>query len=112
MRSLLFTLMIAVAAPCSAASEGMTSTFLLNHCEKDTLFCNGYLMGISNVTSAANSARHEVQRTGWVWCLPASANYEQMRLVTIKWFKEHPELLHYSPDSLVTKAWAEAFPCP
>jgi len=69
--------------------------------------CNGYLTGISDL--------HETL-VGWgevkpVWCMPKSADSDQLIRVVTKSLQENPEDLHLAAGSLVANAFSRSFPC-
>ena len=45
-------------------------------------------------------------------CIPPKATIAQLRLVVIKYLKDHPTSLHYDASSEVYGALEEGFPCP
>ena len=60
------------------------------------------LVGLSNPALA-----------GWSFFCPPStgASYDQLRLVFIKWARDHPEEMHKGSRATVLMALAGAFPC-
>ena len=93
---------------------GMT---LLQMCEPDysdnmintssKAVCKGYLTGITDFHAGGTNANvlHKL------WCLDKGVSSTQLRLIVVKYLKARPEELHFEGSSLVTGAFAQAFPC-
>ena len=118
------TAVIATAAKAYAEESGpdvfYTGNVLLERCgsEEDAfyLFCTGYVAGIADHISSDKSIFPNVS-SGQYWifndvCSPENVTVGQLAKVWIKWANEHPERLHLAASSLVTEAFAQAWPCP
>lgn len=62
-------------------------------------FCLGYIVGVVDASSKQKI------------CLSSGVTASQLNSITIKYFNENPDKLHYSADSLVLDALSKAFPC-
>ncbi len=49
---------------------------------------------------------------GWRACIPNGVPRRQLQDVMVKYLDDHPEKLHLGAETLVARAFAEAFPCP
>lgn len=115
MRTTIPATILLLAAQSAVAQERiLDGPALLEHCEKATAICRGFLLGVQDVTwinGTTDPSRHR-DPTGNTWCLPKSVHNEQVRLIVVKWFKENPDQLHHTPGSLVAGLLALTFPCP
>jgi hypothetical protein len=69
-------------------------------------YCNIYLMGIKDMNLALKFAFHFQ-----LFCPPAGAELDQLRLVVNKYVTEHPEALDQAFGGLAIAALMTAFPC-
>ena len=114
-RHLILTLLLITAAPAAAQPQAqMRTDELMWQCEgvaaapvEAIAFCVGYLSGFTDLNSVIK------QMTKWSpFCLPAQGvSRDQVRLVFVKWAKDHPSALHESARVSVMLALDEAFPC-
>ena len=74
--------------------------------------CVSYLEGFNH---SSNLHRQYLvrQKSHPLYCLPKNGivDAQSVRIV-VKYLKDHPEKIHETKLSLVTKAFMEAFPCP
>lgn len=80
---------------------------LWNQCDKNAdsyphIMCMAYIVGVADVYS---------NQTANNMCLPKNATEEQLADVVTKYLRQHPEERHYTAQSDVLVALAEAFPC-
>ena len=84
---------------------------LLNLCEGTALslsVCNGYIMGADDAYRiAAGLPQSNLAK----WCSPPHGSITQLRLVVVKYLKNHPEKLDLVASFEVAVALREAFPC-
>ena len=71
----------------------------------DQGICLGFAIAIAAVVG-------DEPYLGWRACIPEGVMRAQVRDVMVKHLDDHPEKLHHNADSLVARAFAEAFPCP
>jgi Rap1a immunity proteins len=116
-RVLRIALMSAVVflVPLHARAErpdDLTGYQLLARCEQpEGSFgrsgCRHYLLGMGNL----NSLHEQMDRQPLFFCTPQGVTMGQTEYIIIKYFKEHPERLHYKAVLLAALALGEAFPC-
>ena len=118
-KSILFSVLVLVcsAAVCKTIDVYYTGMTLLQMCEPDysdnmittssKAVCKGYLTGITDFHAGGTNANvlHKL------WCLDKGVSSTQLRLIVVKYLKARPEELHFEGSSLVTGAFAQAFPC-
>ena len=130
MRIILLTILALAATAATAAKayadESAVPGFytngsdLLEACERkgemDYSYCMGYLSAIADHIKLDKSHSPNVssdQYWSYGVCQPKSGvTIGQLIKVWTKWANEHPEKLHRAGPYLVTRALAEAFPCP
>lgn len=106
---------VAVVAALSGAGHGdaaegpYTGQMLLEACEKkgdpsalaatafSWAFCSGFVQGVADAGSG--------------FCQPGGATRDQLKAVTVKWLKDHPESLDLKAAESTLRALAQAFPC-
>lgn len=71
---------------------------------KATIECDAYLSGVGDAIAAAGPGKA-------LACIPKSVTGGQLRDVTIKFLKSHPEKRQLKAGVLVTRGFSEAFPC-
>ncbi len=69
--------------------------------------CLGYILSVVDTHKTFNV----VTKTPKYFCIPRKVTSGQVQQVTIKYFKDHPEILHNSASSAVLEALNDAFPC-
>ncbi len=96
----------------SPAPAEMRTDELLRACEgrgdlADISYCAGYLGGFNDLNALTGGL------AGWSFFCPPStgASNDQLRLVFIKWARDHPEELNKGSRATVLMALAGAFPC-
>jgi hypothetical protein len=75
--------------------------------------CLSYLAGIiefAGTMIGSGFSRHELQDK-FLGCMPDNISMEQLRLVVIKYLREHRERLHLSFSQLVTESLRGSFRC-
>jgi Rap1a immunity proteins len=97
-------IVLASAAPWSALAEN-SGNDLLTLCTPESAICQGYVMGVYEVLST-----DRVIASRRICPSPIITAGEVMD-ITIQFLEGHPELLHSTAVSLVSRALIEAFPC-
>lgn len=72
--------------------------------------CLGYVAAISDALQGMISGRRNTIG-GRSACVPSNVTIGQSVDVTVKFLQVHPDLRHFSANSLVAAALEEAFPC-
>ena len=102
----------------SAQDRPVTGDQWLHICDGTSLgaagefACLSYLAGyieFAGTMIGSGFSRRELQDT-ILGCMPDNIRIEQLRLVVIKYLREHPERLHLSFSQLVAEALRQAFP--
>jgi hypothetical protein len=75
-----------------------------NCTSSDSLFCSGYVMGVSDALKL-NALKLNL------FYSPSSVTAHQELAVVVKYLRDHPETRHYSAASDIGVALAMAFPC-
>jgi len=108
-RLLLAAGLLGSAAAIASEDASLNGAALLTECEADSMFCNGFIIGV-----LAGSAVIEVGKTtprhtygSLRWCDPKGLEYLQIRLVVLKYLKDNPANLHYVPESLIASAMSK-----
>ena len=70
----------------------------------DRARCEGFVAGTFSTLADPVLSRVAI-------CPPESSDIVQLVLVTQKYMREHPEILHYSASGVVAAALKTAFPC-
>ena len=87
-------------------------TVLLDVCEKEDniniLVCSHYLMGLYDGAALPR----QIYKLDAQFCKPLAVSGNQMRLIFLKYVREHPERLHERAALLLFSALADAYPCP
>ena len=110
----IFAAIIIVVFLALPANAAMRTDELMWKCDgRDTppelgmAYCVGYLGGVNDL----NAIVHGMMKTGF-FCVPGSGvSNDQLRLVFLKWAREHPEQLHKGARSSVLISLMQAFPC-
>jgi len=119
MRGLILGLAVGLAVLLTSG-EGragyITGRDLNEVCNKDNYYskgqCLGYIEGVHDAGSLIDKATDKRQwDSDWTACVPKGVTAGQLWEVVKKWLREHPADWHYTADSLVANALAEAFPC-
>jgi len=101
-KSLIIVLLALCSTPCFAI-DGIDGNELQKACESesnaDDGFCVGYIIGAADAFLSVG------------FICSKGIQYGQIRKVVLKYLRNNPERLHYSANSLVGVALAEAFPC-
>ena len=90
----------------------LTGNKLLEFCESDDYVNVGHCLGY---LGSAKDTHQVLVEWGYLppqMCVHPDATLGQLRQVVLKYFKEHPQELHFAAGSLVLNALGEAFPCP
>ena len=77
-------------------------------------YCAGYFVGVlHSITAIIKMLQHESRSDLADLCnkAPNAVNHNQLKMVVIKYLKDHPEQLHLPQWTLVVLAVREAFPC-
>jgi hypothetical protein len=82
---------------------------LLDSCNNDPPWCLGYVVGIADAMSGAQSVGGTVN--GWRACLPYGVTEGQVMDVVVQALRAHPQRRHNGASGLVASALSEAFPC-
>lgn len=89
-----------------------TVTKFLNVCKEEgqinITICAHYMMGLYDGVSLLRY----IYKLDAQFCKPMAVSGEQMRLIFLKYMREHPERLHESAAPLLFSALADAYPCP
>jgi hypothetical protein len=85
---------------------------LLNHCDNSNPLNIAYCRGVMDVSGTTLAILLAQQGRAKELCYTDEVTYEQLRLVFIKWAKDHPEKLHGSASFGVVEALTESFACP
>ncbi len=67
--------------------------------QMDQGICLGYIMAVADV-----NANQKI-------CLPSAVTVGQLESISIKYFNDYPDRLHFSADSLIFDALRKTFPC-
>lgn len=89
-----------------------TGVSILNWCKKEdeisNILCVNYLKGLYDGAALPR----QVYKLDAQFCKPLAVSGNQMRLIFLKYAREHPERLHESAAPLLFSALADAYPCP
>ena len=69
--------------------------------------CGGYIVGVEAGYSAAVERFHGKP----TYCVPVHVTNAQIIKVALKYMHEHPERLHFGPESLIITTMDIGFPC-
>lgn len=67
-------------------------------------FCMAYSAAVSDVLE-------DYPINGWTACVPRTVRLSQIRDIVARWLANNPQERHYTANSLMARALAEAFPC-
>ena len=77
---------------------------LLGFCTaKATVGCDAYISGVADAIAAQEASKPA--------CIPPAVTGTQLRDVTIKYFRAHPESRQLKAGALTIRALSQAFPC-
>jgi Rap1a immunity proteins len=103
--------MCTLATGSQADNDETSGMQMLRACEaQDALLsgiCQGWMTGLSTGLSLRPWLDQNLPA-----CLPPGLTGDQVRLIVIKFLKEHPEQLHYPASLIAGNALHSAFPCP
>lgn len=97
-------LVLTLATFSASADYFMSGNTLLTKLKDTPLLALGYVIGIAD----ANDSR---RTESGCFNLPRGITQGQTRDIVKNWLEAHPEHRHYSGNSLVISALAEAWPC-
>jgi hypothetical protein len=102
-------LCVAVLGWAGAASAQRISAVdgnkLLGFCSsKATAACDAYLSGVGDAIAAEGPGKAPA-------CIPAAVTGTQLRDVTVKYLRAHPESRELKAGALTIKVFSAAFPC-
>jgi hypothetical protein len=103
------TLCVLVLGYAGAAAAQRVSTVdgnkLLGYCTaKATVACDAYISGVADAIAAQGPGKAPA-------CIPTAVTGTQLRDVTIKYLKAHPESRQLKAGALTIRALSQAFPC-
>ena len=93
--------MLFIPAICFA--EFRFGNELKAQCSSSQLFDQGICLGYVSAVADMNTKQKI--------CMPSNVTIGQLQAISIKYFNDYPDRLHYTADSLVLDALSKAFPC-
>jgi hypothetical protein len=109
MRRVALSVALLLAATSAGHSESMWvngQEFAQNHCEKNQVAANRYVVGLMD--GFATGSQISKSRG---YCTPPSATAGQATAVACKYAREHPTEWHVPAAYLVIQALQDAWPC-
>jgi len=121
---------IAAVLLISGQAYGTTGNDLLRSCERvdapggvyDSGYCLGFIDGATDAQMRKKVALNfaKVDRSGFWdhiiygsdYCVREKVTLGQMRLIFIKYARDHPQILDQPAEGVLEIALANAFPCP
>lgn len=98
------SLILSLSSPSGAAFYDGNK--LLAECaDEQNLLCIGFIIGVADTYEFFSNGQARAV------CLPPNVTVQQIRDVAANYLNDHPDVRHYSAESIVLKAWMEAFPC-
>jgi hypothetical protein len=103
-------LLTATAQVPAQARPFTTSKDFLEFCAIDEAYnqatCSAYVWGLAEGLRTLS-----VQYKPDFWCMPPNTNMKDLYDIGRSFMLANPELTHYKPSDLLTKAWQQAYPC-
>jgi len=79
--------------------------------KNDTSYGDGFIRGYTMGVIDALLIRVPLIPNAIAFCVPSEVSGNQVRDITVKYLKDHPEKRHLAADVLIHTAMIEAFPC-
>lgn len=95
--------------PATALASFIDAKMLSDACEDEASksLCLGFVAGVADSFDCADT------NFGYTWDRDQyNVTVGQLKKVSEKYLRDHPESLHLAAASLVARALSEAFPCP
>ena len=89
--------------PSICFAEFKSGNELKTQCNSSQLLDQGVCFGYVTAVADINTKQKV--------CMPSNVTIGQLQAISIKYFNDYPDRLHYSADSLVLDALSKAFPC-
>ena len=107
MRHLIFAVALLTGLISSANGKSIDGNRLLELCTSPNFSdaCFGYLAAVADTMTFEDIS-------GYSACVPEGVTRGQSRDIVVRYLKDHAEIRHYIAPYLISKAKAEAFPCP